>query len=107
MLYDFQTGHWTELTRAEASLGVPFWSHDGRDIFFQRVIGSDARPIYRLNIVTRAFTEQVRAGPRGPALRNRINSPGGARADVGRRPRTRGSAPQESPISGRTRSHLS
>lgn len=52
MLFDQKTKTWSELVTA-TELRAPFWSHDGRSIYYQELFGGSEQPIYRIRIADR------------------------------------------------------
>ena len=51
LLYDFATRKWEELTSG-VGLGLPFWSRDGKFVYYQELFGEPDQPIYRVHIGT-------------------------------------------------------
>jgi Tol biopolymer transport system component len=52
MLFDQKTQTWSELVTA-TELRAPYWSHDGRWIYYQELFGGSEQPIYRIRIADR------------------------------------------------------
>lgn len=52
MLFDQKTETWSELVSA-TELRAPFWSHDGRSIYYQELFGGSEQPIHRIRIADR------------------------------------------------------
>ncbi|MGC9945605.1 MAG: protein kinase [Bryobacteraceae bacterium] len=48
-LFDFRTRQWTPLA-AGAGLGPPFWSRDGKYVYYQEVYGGIDQPVFRVRI---------------------------------------------------------
>jgi Tol biopolymer transport system component/DNA-binding winged helix-turn-helix (wHTH) protein len=53
MIFDQKTQTWSELVTA-TELRAPFWSHDGRSIWYQELFGSE-QPIYRIRVADRTI----------------------------------------------------
>jgi serine/threonine protein kinase/Tol biopolymer transport system component len=51
-LFDFRTRRWTPLATG-VGLGPPFWSHDGRYVYYQDVFGGVEQPVFRVRIDNR------------------------------------------------------
>jgi Tol biopolymer transport system component len=48
-VFDFQTRRWAPLSEG-TELGYPFWSHDGKFVYIQDVLGAEDQPIFRVRI---------------------------------------------------------
>ncbi len=57
-LFDFRTGQWTLLATGVA-LGPPFWSHDGKYLYYQDAYGGVEQPVYRVRIANRRIERIV------------------------------------------------
>jgi Tol biopolymer transport system component len=51
LLFDFKTGQWSQLVKG-SSPGVPFWSRDGKYVYYQETLGP-GQPIFRVAIGSR------------------------------------------------------
>ena len=52
LLFDFRTQQWSKLASG-VGLGIPFWSRDGKFLYYQDVFGSPDQPSYRVHLGSR------------------------------------------------------
>jgi hypothetical protein len=52
VLFDMRSRQWTRLAGAGA-YGIPYWTGDSRNFYFQQVLGDSDQPIFRANVATR------------------------------------------------------
>jgi hypothetical protein len=52
MLFDFRTRRWTPLATG-VGLGPPFWSRDGRYVYYQDAYAGADQPVFRVRIGNR------------------------------------------------------